>query len=198
MDVTAGTEYFSAIFKLQDSIVILNLWIESWGTGRWGNLPEVRRTSCDTNVQKVLCLWVMPLLFTNFISSKKFCYNHGIQLDFWRSFCILCILCCSVYFAVHCFCVFSHNLWNILHLRLLFSLNPGYSPGYSASCIIPHLFPRTKSRTASGKAVSAFCKNRGRTQSYALPFRNKHPSLAILICCVSQCQYTWNPPWPVV
>lgn len=108
------------------------------------------------------------------------------------------LLFCLLLFAVHCFCVFSHNLWNILHLRLLFSLNPGYSPGYSASCIIPVLFPRTKSRTASGKAVSVFCKKQGRTQSYALPFRNKHPSLAILICCVSQCQYTWNPPWPVV
>lgn len=126
----------------------------------------------------------MPPLFTK-LFCKRFWYNHGFQPVFWRSF---CILCSSLYFAVHCFWIFSLNLCNIFCLRLLFSLNPGYSP---TLFIIPDLLPRATSRTASDLA---FCTNRGRRQCYALPFRNKHPSLAILILlCQSMSVYLKSP-----
>lgn len=123
----------------------------------------------------------MPPLFTTKLSCKGFWYNHGIQPAFWRSFCIPCRSDC---FAVHCFCIPSHNLCNIFYLRLLFSLNPGCSP---TLFIISYLPPRATPRITSDLA---FCTNQGRRQSCALPFGNKHPSLAILILlCQSMSVY---------
>lgn len=84
---------------------------------------------------------------------------------------------------------FSHTTYRIFSIwGYYFSLNLGYSP---TLFIIPDLLPRATSRTASDLA---FCTNRGRRQSCALPFRNKHPSLAILILlCQSMSVYLKSP-----
>lgn len=117
---------------------------------------------------------------------KVFIQNlAGFQPAFWRSF---CIVCSSVYFAVHYLRVFSYNLQNIFFLRLFFLLKPGCSP---TLFIVSDLLPRTTSRAASDLA---FYAKWGRGQFYALPFRSKHPFLAILmLLCQSMSVYLKSP-----
>lgn len=109
----------------------------------------------------------------------------GFQPAFWRSFCIVCSSTLqSTAFA------FSHTTYRIFSIwGYYFYYKPGYSP--TLFIIIPDLLRRITSRTAYDLAFST---KWGTRQSYALPFRNKHPSLAILmLLCQSMSVYLKSP-----